>query len=67
MSLLPYFPIILLRGIDQFVTEARKMHEGDVPERAIRGSATAQEYQELREEGIAVVPIPEFMNDDKLN
>lgn len=52
---------------DQFVTEARKMHEGDVPERAIRGSATVQEYQELREEGIAVVPIPEFLSEDKLN
>lgn len=52
---------------DQFASEARKMHEGEVPERAIRGSATAEEYQELREEGIAVLPIPEFMDDDRLN
>lgn len=52
---------------DNFATEARKMHEGEAAERPIRGSATAEEYQELREEGIAVLPIPEILDDKKLN
>ncbi|WP_300648078.1 DUF1178 family protein [Paenalcaligenes sp.] len=52
---------------DNFAQEARKMHEGESPERAIRGSATVEEYQSLREEGIAVLPIPEFLDEDKLN
>lgn len=46
----------------RFVQEARAIHEGQAPERAIRGEATAQEAQELAEEGIAVMTlaIPEF-------
>ena len=52
---------------DNFVSEVRKMHEGDVPERAIRGSATKDEYQELQSEGIDVLPIPDYLDEDKLN
>lgn len=52
---------------DDFAVEARKMHEGEAPERAIRGSATAEEYQELQQDGIAVMAIPEFLGEDKLN
>jgi hypothetical protein len=33
------------------------MHHGEVPERAIRGQATADEAEQLLEEGIAVVPL----------
>jgi hypothetical protein len=42
----------------QFAQEARKIHYKEVPERSIRGQATADETAELREEGIEVVPLP---------
>lgn len=51
----------------QFAQEARRIHEGEAPERAIRGVATVQERQELLEEGISVVALPEFLNTDRLN
>jgi hypothetical protein len=41
-----------------FAEEARRMHHGEVPERAIRGNATAGEAVQLLEEGIAVMPLP---------
>lgn len=46
-----------------FASEARKIHEGQAPERGIRGHATPDEAQALAEEGIAVVPlpVPEFL------
>ena len=34
------------------------MHYGETAERGIRGQATADETQELLEEGIAVLPLP---------
>ena len=42
----------------QFAQEARRIHHGEVQERAIRGQATPDEAMELVEEGIAVVPLP---------
>jgi hypothetical protein len=42
---------------NQFAEEARKMHYGEVPERGIRGKASAQETRELVEEGIQVLPL----------
>ncbi len=51
---------------DQFASEARRMHDGEVQERAIRGTATAQEREALAEEGIAVLPIPDYLDDDRL-
>lgn len=41
----------------QFAEEARRMHHGETPERAIRGQASAQETVQLLEEGIAVLPL----------
>lgn len=41
----------------QFAEEARRMHHGEAPERAIRGQASVQETVELIEEGIAVLPL----------
>ena len=41
-----------------FPDEARKIHRRDAPERPIRGQATKQEAQELKEEGIDVVTLP---------
>jgi len=45
----------------RFAQEARDMHHGDAPERPIRGQASADEKQALREEGIEVwsLPVPD--------
>jgi hypothetical protein len=42
----------------QFPQEARKIHYGDTPVRAIRGQATRDETLELLDEGIDVMPLP---------
>lgn len=41
-----------------FATEARKMHLGDAPERAIWGEASPTEAKSLIEDGIPVAPLP---------
>jgi hypothetical protein len=41
----------------QFAEEARKIHYGEIPERAIRGQASQQETESLIEEGITVIPL----------
>lgn len=41
----------------QFSEEARRIHYGEAPERGIRGQSTAEETQELLQEGIAVMPL----------
>ena len=43
---------------DKFPDEARKIHYGEAPERAIYGDATPKEAQDLTEEGINVVALP---------
>lgn len=42
----------------RFPDEARKMHEGDVPYRNIRGQATLEEARDLIEDGVAILPVP---------
>lgn len=42
----------------RFAEEARRMHYGEAQERGIRGQATAEQTEELLEEGIAVMPLP---------
>ena len=42
---------------NRFAEEARKMHYGEVPERAIRGQATLPETRALLEDGIEVLPV----------
>ncbi len=42
-----------------FAAEARRIHAGEAPERAIRGQASAQEVEALLDEGIAVLPLPD--------
>ena len=42
----------------QFSEEARRMHQGETPTRAIRGQASLAEAKELWDEGIPVMPIP---------
>jgi hypothetical protein len=43
---------------DRFAEEARRMHYGEADERAIRGRATPDEAEALKEEGIDVVSLP---------
>jgi hypothetical protein len=43
---------------DRFAEEARRIHYGEVDERAIRGRATPDEAQALKEEGIEVMSLP---------
>lgn len=47
----------------RFAEEARRMHQGDAPERAIHGQASVQETLELLEEGIAVLRLPDSVTD----
>ena len=43
-----------------FATEARRMHAGDAPERAIYGEARPDEAKRLIEDGVPVAPLPFF-------
>ncbi len=49
-----------------FVAEARRMHEGEVPERSIWGEAKPEEVKGLMEDGVRVAPLP-FMPSRKTN
>lgn len=49
-----------------FAAEARKMHEGDAPERAIYGEAKPEEARQLLEDGVPVMPLP-FLPSRKTN
>jgi len=52
---------------DEFATEAKRMHYGEIEERNIRGNASRYEVEELHEEGIMAFPLPSFPDKDKLN
>lgn len=41
-----------------FTAEARRMHAGEAPERAIHGEARPEEAKKLLEEGVPVMPLP---------
>ena len=43
-----------------FAAEARKMHDGDIPHRAIYGEARNEEARKLLEDGVPVAPLPFF-------
>ncbi len=45
---------------DRFADQARAMHHGDIAQRGIRGSASAEVAMELVEEGIPLLPLPEL-------
>lgn len=49
-----------------FAREARAMHEGNTPERAIHGEAKPDEARQLLADGIPVVPLP-FLSPRKTN
>jgi hypothetical protein len=42
----------------EFPEEARRIHYRETPERMIRGTASKEEFEELREEGIPVSTLP---------
>ena len=47
-----------------FADEARKIHYMEAPQRSIRGEASADEYETLREEGIDVLRLPNIKKTD---
>ena len=49
-----------------FAAEARKIHAGDAPERAIHGEAKPDEARAMIEEGLPVAPLP-FLPARKVN
>jgi hypothetical protein len=49
----------------KFPQEARAIHLGEAPERAIRGRASLEEARSLVEDGVSVLPLP--MLEDELN
>lgn len=49
-----------------FVTEARRIHAGNAPERAIHGEAKPDEARKLIEDGVPVAPLP-FVTGRKTN
>ena len=49
-----------------FVAEARRIHDGDAPERSIHGEARLDEARKLIEDGVPVAPLP-FMPISKVN
>ena len=46
-----------------FPEQARKMHEGTVEPRAIRGEASADEVRALIEDGVEIMPVPQVPSD----
>jgi hypothetical protein len=49
-----------------FASEARRIHDGDAPERAIYGEAAPAEARKLIEDGVPVAPLP-FLPGRKTN
>lgn len=47
-----------------FADEARKIHYNEAPERSIRGQATPDECEALRDEGIEIMNLPALGDDD---
>ncbi|RJG07898.1 DUF1178 family protein [Noviherbaspirillum cavernae] len=43
---------------DRFAEEARRIHYNEIPERSIRGTASADECEALADEGIGVLQLP---------
>lgn len=47
----------------RFAEEARRIHFDESPDRAIHGEATAEDVNELAEDGIDVLPMPRLPDD----
>lgn len=48
---------------DKFAEEARKIHFGETDPRGIYGEASVDEVKGLLEDGVEVMPLPEFPED----
>jgi hypothetical protein len=48
---------------ERFANEARKMHYGDIDQRAIYGEASPEEARSLIDEGVEVSPLPVLPDD----
>lgn len=48
---------------ERFAEEARRIHYGESPQRHIRGASSLAQTRELLEEGIAVLPLPSWLED----
>lgn len=48
---------------DNFAEEARKIHFGETDPRGIYGEASGDEVKALLEDGVEVMPLPEFPED----
>ncbi len=46
-----------------FTSEARKIHYGEAEKRGIYGQAEPDDIKELIEEGVEIMPLPEFPED----
>jgi hypothetical protein len=46
-----------------FPEQARAIHEGDAPPRAIYGTATDEEVRGLVEDGVGILPLPALPDD----
>jgi len=46
---------------DNFADEARAIHYGEKPERAIYGEATPSEAADLKEEGVGIAHLPDIL------
>ncbi|HSO05974.1 MAG TPA: DUF1178 family protein [Pelomicrobium sp.] len=42
----------------RFPDEARRIHQGEAPDRRIRGQASRQEVESLVDEGVPILPLP---------
>lgn len=42
----------------EFASEARKMHDGEIPHRSIYGEAGSEDARKLLEDGVPVAPLP---------
>jgi len=46
-----------------FPQEARRIHDGEAPERPIRGQASPEEARALLDEGVSILPMPILPED----
>ena len=49
---------------ERFPEEARKIHYEETPKRSIRGKASREEADALREEGIEFTSLPPYLTGD---
>ena len=47
----------------QFPDQARKMHEGVIEHRPIRGEASPDEVRSLLEDGVGILPVPSLPDE----